>query len=500
MTSSDRPKRPSARPSARPAGPPAGETREGTEPARAGEPAAGARAGETASKSNAARVSARRGAGAQSPAGVKGRAPGGAPRADARRDASEPGSARAQSPKDKPRKAGKPAPAPAAAIPPAPSSAPPVFERAFPPASGPRAPARASTTAAPVSLPTVPAANDDGDDVFSAVDPHTELVAELSLSAEQVEDSDGGLPGEAPLSRLTRGSGSDRRAQEAALKGAQSLLSSDYYVRQYGAHGMRSLSADVDEYGLDPHVEERARPWLELMCTRYFRLELEGARRIPGEGRALLVANRSGSVPWDGLMLHTALRMQRPELQPVRWLSEDSVIHYPFLGVFMNRLGAVRACPENAERLLSQDRLVAVFPEGAQGSHKLFKERYRLQRFGRGGYVKLALKLGAPILPTAIIGAEETNPLLARLKLFGRASGDEFLPITPTFPWLGPAGLLPAPVKWRVIVGEPVDLSGYGPDAAEDALLVHRLNEQVRSILQALLDQGTASRRSVLFG
>jgi 1-acyl-sn-glycerol-3-phosphate acyltransferase len=355
--------------------------------------------------------------------------------------------------------------------------------------------------ASPVSFaPTSVAANDEGDDLFSAAEPHAELVFGLNMSTEQADDESGALPASASISRLARGSGSDRRAQEAALKGAQSLLSSDYYVRQYGAHGMRSLSADVDDYGLDPHAEERARPWLELLCTRYFRLDLEGAQRVPAEGRALLVANRSGSVPWDGLMLHTALRMQRPELQPVRWLSEDSVIHYPFLGVFMNRLGAVRACPENAERLLSQDRLVAVFPEGAQGSNKLFKDRYRLQRFGRGGYVKLALKLGAPILPTAIIGAEETNPLLARFRLFGRMSRDEFLPITPTFPWFGPAGLLPAPVKWRVIVGEPVDLSAYGPEAAEDALVVHRLNEQIRSILQALLDQGTSSRRSVLFG
>ena len=176
------------------------------------------------------------------------------------------------------------------------------------------------------------------------------------------------------------------------------------------------------------------------------------------------------------------------------------MIHYPFLGTFMNRVGAVRACPENAERLLSQDRLVAAFPEGAQGSQKLFRDRYRLQRFGRGGYVKLALKLNAPILPTAIIGGEEVNPLLGRLSLFRRGEGADYLPITPTFPWLGPLGLLPAPVKWRVIVGEPVDLSAYGPDAADDALLVHRLNEQIRSILQALVDQAQTSRRSVLFG
>jgi 1-acyl-sn-glycerol-3-phosphate acyltransferase len=160
----------------------------------------------------------------------------------------------------------------------------------------------------------------------------------------------------------------------------------------------------------------------------------------------------------------------------------------------------VRACPENAERLLSQDKLVVAFPEGAQGSSKLFKERYRLQRFGRGGYVKLALKLGAPIIPTAIIGAEETNPLLSRSRLLGKAVGAEYLAITPTFPWLGPLGLLPVPVKWHIAVGEPIDLSAYGPASADDALVVHRLNEQIRGILQGLLDRARAARGSVLFG
>jgi 1-acyl-sn-glycerol-3-phosphate acyltransferase len=304
-----------------------------------------------------------------------------------------------------------------------------------------------------------------------------------------------------PASRLARGSSASEPTADAAVIGsAKSLLSTDYYFRQYGAHGMRSLSADVDEFGLDPHVEEGARPALELLCKRYFRVSVEGADNLPHLGRALMVANRSGAVPWDGLVLRTALRMERPELPPVRWLSEDSVFHYPFLGVFMNRLGAVRACQENAERLLSQDKLVAAFPEGAQGSGKLFKNRYQLQRFGRGGYVKLALKLGAPIIPTAIIGGEETNPLLARSRLLGRLVGSEHLPITPTFPWLGPLGLWPAPVKWRILVGEPIELSNYGSEAADDALLVHRLNEQIRGILQDLLNQATGTRRSVLFG
>ncbi|HEX6243608.1 MAG TPA: lysophospholipid acyltransferase family protein [Polyangiales bacterium] len=366
---------------------------------------------------------------------------------------------------------------------------------ATPPAAEPGTPP-ASAASAAASTPVARASLEDGD-VFSAAELDSTAGARLAAWAEEQAHHDAEA---AAASRLARGSAGDRRAQEAAEKSAQSLLSSDYYVRQYGAHGLRNLSADVDEYGLDPHVEDQARPWLEGLCTRYFRLSLEGAERIPSSGRALLVANRAGSVPWDGLMLRTALRMQRPELSPLRWLAEDSVIHYPFLGTFMNRVGAVRACPENAERLLSQDRLVAAFPEGAQGSQKLFRDRYRLQRFGRGGYVKLALKLNAPILPTAIIGGEEVNPLLGRLSLFRRGEGADYLPITPTFPWLGPLGLLPAPVKWRVIVGDPVDLSAYGPEAADDALLVHRLNEQIRSLLQALVDQAQRSRRSVLFG
>ncbi len=301
--------------------------------------------------------------------------------------------------------------------------------------------------------------------------------------------------------RLTRSSSGVRRRDEVAMvASAQQGDSSDYYFRQYGAHAIRSLSAEVDDFGLDPHFEERARPALEALVKRYFRVDVQGADRLPPSGRSLIVANHAGALPWDGLVLRTALRVARPRLPTVRWLAEDTVFHYPFLGVTMNRLGAVRACQENAERLLSQDRLVAVFPEGAHGSRKLFRDRYRLQRFGRGGYVKLALKLGAPILPTAIIGAEETNPLLARVSGVGRALGAGYLPVTPTFPWLGPLGLLPAPVKWRVVVGEAIDLSRYGPDSADDALVVHRLNEQIRANLQSLVDQARASRRSVLFG
>jgi 1-acyl-sn-glycerol-3-phosphate acyltransferase len=300
---------------------------------------------------------------------------------------------------------------------------------------------------------------------------------------------------------LTHGShGADPLRAAADFGSSQSLLATDYYFRQYGAHGMRSLAAETDDFGYDPHVDEKLRPLLDLIAQKYFRVELVGAEHLPAVGRALMVANRGGTLPWDGLVLRAALRNSRSDLSPLRWLAEDSVIHYPFMGVLMNRLGAVRACPENAERLLAQDRLVAVFPEGAQGSRKLFRDRYRLQRFGRGGYVKLALKFGVPIFPTAIIGAEDTNPVLRRSRLLGRLIGSDTVPITPTFPWFGLAGLLPAPVRWRIAIGEPIDLSSYGPDAAEDALVVHRLNEQIRTQLQALVDESKTARGSSLFG
>jgi 1-acyl-sn-glycerol-3-phosphate acyltransferase len=347
-------------------------------------------------------------------------------------------------------------------------------------------PSRRSRDAAAVGESVAPEPDNATDDEIWSDDP-----GQAALGGDRAESA---------AARLTRSSHQDPRRAAADFGSSQSLLSTDYYFRQYGAHGMRSLAADVDDFGFDPHVDAKLKPLLELVCQRYFRVELVGAEQLPPAGRALMVANRGGTLPWDGLVLRTALRSARPELSPVRWLAEDSVIHFPFMGVVMNRLGAVRACPENAERLLAQDRLVAVFPEGAHGSRKLFRDRYRLQRFGRGGYVKLALKLGVPILPTAIIGAEDTNPVLRRSRLLGRLVGSDTVPITPTFPWFGLAGLLPAPVRWRIAIGEPIDLSSYGPAAADDALVVHRLNEQIRSALQTLVDENKAARGSSLFG
>jgi 1-acyl-sn-glycerol-3-phosphate acyltransferase len=199
-------------------------------------------------------------------------------------------------------------------------------------------------------------------------------------------------------------------------------------------------------------------------------------------------------------MLKTAIRHAHPTQREMRWLAEDFIFYLPFVGAFMNRIGAVRACQENAERLLKQERLITVFPEGIKGIGKLFRERYKLQRFGRGGFIRLCLRTETPIVPCAVIGAEESAPMLFRLEHLANLLGVPYLPVTPTFPALGPLGLVPAPTKWRIELGEPIRFDGYGPEAADDSLLVGRLTEKVRATIQAMLDRGLSERQSVWFG
>lgn len=278
------------------------------------------------------------------------------------------------------------------------------------------------------------------------------------------------------------------------------VYANDYYMRQWGRAGLRGRSEQVDEFGLDPTFEARFRRVFEVVFRKYFRVDVSGLEHVPAEGRALLVSNHSGTFPWDGVMLKTAIRLDHPARRDLRWLTEDFLFHFPFLGTFLNRIGAVRANPDNADRLLAGDALVAVFPEGIQGIGKLYRQRYQLQRFGRGGYVKLALRTGAVIIPTAIVGAEETNPLLFKLGWLSKVTGLPYVPVTPTFPWFGPLGLLPLPSKWKIVFGPPIDLSEHAPEGADDAILVNRLNERVRTTIQGMVDDAVASRESVLFG
>jgi 1-acyl-sn-glycerol-3-phosphate acyltransferase len=286
----------------------------------------------------------------------------------------------------------------------------------------------------------------------------------------------------------------------SVVDAARELFSSKYYLRQWGRIGMRNRSEDVDEFGLDPTYEERILPIFDFLYKRYFRIETFGIEHIPNEGRCIVVANHAGTLPLDGPMLRTACRLTHPGARELRWLAEDFIFYLPFVGAFMNRIGAVRACQENAERLLGKEALLAVFPEGVQGIRKLYKDRYQLQRFGRGGFIRLCLRTQTPLVPCAVVGAEEASPMVYRIEYLSKALGLPYLPITPTFPALGPIGLLPAPSKWRIYFGEPMRFDGYGPGAADDHVLVGRLAERVRAAIQGMLDHGLHERKSVWFG
>lgn len=256
--------------------------------------------------------------------------------------------------------------------------------------------------------------------------------------------------------------------------------------------------AGFDPFGRDPEIEARLRPFLDALLDRVFKVQVEGRAHLPAQGRALLVANHGGALPWDALVLAAALSRPADDAlrgRSIRPLVEDPVMTAPFLGTLMTRLGCVRASQDNATRLLSRDEVVAVFPEGMQGLGKLYRQRHKLQRFGRGGFVRLAHKTGAPILPVAIVGAEDTAPLLGKVEVFfrgrsGAGDGLPYLPVTPLFPLLGPLGLLPLPARWRIRIGAPIDVRQELPEADDIGVgqLAARVREQIQKDVEELVE------------
>ncbi len=267
--------------------------------------------------------------------------------------------------------------------------------------------------------------------------------------------------------------------------------------RRFGSTGMRSLPAEVDEFGLDRAALENTRPWLDVLFDRWWRVEVSGVSELPQGRPCLFVANHSGLLPWDGLMVCHALARACLAPETPRFLVEDWLLRLPFAQSWLASLGGVRACRENAERLLRTRRSVVAFPEGAKGATKVFRQRYRVQRFGRGGVVRTAIAARVPLVPVAIVGAEEVHPLLFKVEAAARSLGLPFVPVTPTFPWLGPFGLLPLPSKWWIGFGEPLRTDQLDPEAADDEILVWRMNEQLRAAVQSRLDEGLHERSSV---
>jgi 1-acyl-sn-glycerol-3-phosphate acyltransferase len=239
----------------------------------------------------------------------------------------------------------------------------------------------------------------------------------------------------------------------------------------------RRLTGDyeVDDFGYDEELTDQVlMSLLRPVYEKYFRVEVKGVENIPSEGGALIVANHSGTLPMDGLML-------------------------PVVNELARKLGHTLACGEDAERLLAQGEVVGVMPEGFKGIGKPFSERYKLQRFGRGGFVSTALRQGTPIIPCSIVGAEEIYPMIGNARTLARVLGFPYFPLTPTFPWLGPLGAIPLPTKWTIQFGEPILTDGYPPEAAEDPMLMFNLTDQVREQIQHTLYKLLVQRRSVFF-
>jgi 1-acyl-sn-glycerol-3-phosphate acyltransferase len=257
---------------------------------------------------------------------------------------------------------------------------------------------------------------------------------------------------------------------------------------------------ETDEWGLDWEFVELVRPFFEFMYKQYWRVEASGIENVPEEGRALLVSNHSGQLPWDGAMVGTAIYTQHPTQRLVRSLYATWFPTLPFFSAIFEKMGQALATVENGTRLLEQEELVAVYPEGYKGVGKLFKDRYRLARFGRGGFVKMALNTQAPMIPVAVVGAEETYISLAKSPLLAKLTGFPYFPISPTFPWLGVLGFVPLPTKWYIDFGEPIPTDDYGPEAANNLVLISQLTDQVRNVVQEMIYSRLAQRRSVFLG
>ena len=265
----------------------------------------------------------------------------------------------------------------------------------------------------------------------------------------------------------------------------------------------RRLTGDysVDEFGFDPDLNDHVLiPTLRPLYEKWFRVEVSGLHNVPSTGGALVVANHSGVIPLDALMTTVALHDHHPAARSLRMLAADLALATPVLGSLARKAGHTLACAPDAERLLNSGEVVGVWPEGFKGIGKPFADRYKLQRFGRGGFVSAALRTGAPIIPCSIVGAEETYPMIGDIRFLARMLGYPYFPVTPLFPLLGPLGVVPLPSKWFIEFGEPIDTIELGPAAAEDPMLVFNLTDQVRETIQTTLYKLLSQRRGVFSG
>ena len=350
-----------------------------------------------------------------------------------------------------------------------------------------------------------------------------ELSAELDSLIARVESSDSDYrpPPFSPQALLGLLNENLRRlspaAAQALLERLRGYVNSDlfdldtwkgiWYILNYTLQQQADLvkrrfagEYETDDWGMDPEFIAIVQPFLTFMYRRYWRIQASGLENIPAGGPALLTPNHSGQLPWDGAMVGTAVYLEHPEQRLVRSLYASWFPTLPFLSSMFVKAGQTLASVENGTRLLEENQLVAVYPEGIKGVGKLFRDRYRLARFGRGGFVRMALRAQAPIIPVSVVGAEETYISLHKSETIAKLIGFPFFPITPTWPLLGLLGFIPLPTKWYIDFGEPIPMDQYGPAAANNLVLVSQLTDQVRNVVQQMIYDRLGQRRSVFFG
>jgi len=265
------------------------------------------------------------------------------------------------------------------------------------------------------------------------------------------------------------------------------------------AERLRRVPTQINEYGFDPwglniDAVRRALVVTTLMYRYYFRVETFGVENVP-DGPVFVISNHAGQIALDAAMIFTALVLEREPPRIVRGMGEFFLPTVPFVNLLMSRTGSVVGTPKNCIDLLRQQEAVIAFPEGIRGMNKLFSERYTLQRFGTG-FMRLALAAKTPIVPVAVVGSEEQAPAIANLTQLGRVLGLPAFPITLTFPWLGPLGLLPLPAKYRIHIGKPMHFEGDPDD--EDAVIGRKVQRVVDTI-QGMLDEGVRQRPGIFF-
>jgi 1-acyl-sn-glycerol-3-phosphate acyltransferase len=323
----------------------------------------------------------------------------------------------------------------------------------------------------------------------TAAKPKSQPAGTVSRSARKRAPVAGESQASAPESWLARIGGFFERFNPDVVRSVNGEI----------AQRMHRIPTRLNEFGYDPwglnvDVARRALVISTLLYRYYFRVETHGIDNLPA-GRVLVIGNHAGQVALDAAMIGTATFLEGDPPRILRGMGEYWLPTLPFVNIMMSRTGSVVGTPKNCVDLLEKEEAVVAFPEGVRGMNKLFRDRYRLQRFGYG-FMRLALATKSPIVPVAVVGSEEQAPGLANLTSLGRLLGMPAFPITLTWPLLGPLGMIPFPVKYRIYFGAPLRFEG-DPDE-EDAAIGKRV-DQVKDTIQSMLEAGVRARPSIFF-